>query len=350
MNPTFPAVSGEVQPSSGSGRFHPQSLPSPSAASAATSGETRRPSHDERRPGESTAQSPVTSNLADMMRHINVDVRKEHGGPPAASDDDFIFIDHPVRKGSFGSAPADVAAFQTASNPPAPDNSPSFSEMDVHFLAQRCAHTCEAVNAVINIADRCIMKDNVLYNYCRSKDEEDAGKLSFSSPSESLKLACRACSLYLHALQLLQNLLTWLTSHLGVSQTVDIFRKKLLVAFGFTIQRAEKCQIVIGVLSTYASIRHSRGTVPKAENIMMEEALALEREARVKVQLGDLDQARYEYLFAVRLLRGLYLTAITDSIGSYSEVALDQQCNRLESELRDCETQMHELGLLKRVV
>eukprot|EP00975_Prorocentrum_lima_P066277 12908258-Prorocentrum_lima.AAC.1 len=62
----------------------------------------------------------------------------------------------------------------------------------------------------------------------------------------------------------------------------------------------------------------------------MEEALVLEREARVKMQLGDLEQARYEYLFAVRLLRGLHLTAITDSMGSYSEVALDQQCNRLE--------------------
>lgn len=115
--------------------------------------------------------------------------------------------------------------------------------------------------------------------------------------------------------------------------------------FEHIVERAEKCQRLIAFIAAATpNSQYTRVTVPKAEGIMLEEALSLESEARVKDQLGDLAKARYQFLFAARLLRGISMT-IADSDNRKIINAVHQHCQRIETEIRECEERMQELGI-----
>lgn len=152
-------------------------------------------------------------------------------------DEDFIFIEYGARKGSFKSAAP--GAGTPSATPAGPESSETVgsgaaeeaqdasmeTQMMLSNLAHTCSTYCELFNAMINVADRQIAKDQPSHAFFRSRADDPPAL--FPNPQESLRGCLRACSLYLHSLELFRNFMRLLDPHtlmLEASQ-IQIFKQ-----------------------------------------------------------------------------------------------------------------------------
>lgn len=76
--------------------------------------------------------------------------------------------------------------------------------------------------------------------------------------------------------------------------------------FDRLLDRAERCHALAAHLSTLIpNSQYKRVSMPRPEQVLLEEALHLESEAKVRAQLGDLPKARFLYMYSVSLMKGL---------------------------------------------
>ena len=253
-----------------------------------------------------------------------------------SSDDDFVIID-PSQAHPFGTGYQLTNILTTHDN----DHSKGIlkynyqNALDLDSTAfvnhiHRCEYVCNMLNAISSVADAFIME--AIQNESHSQKSISIARVRCDSfDQQQINGAYSgACSLYLHALNLLRDTLmrtkileeTLLTQQSNYISHTQYVRHALLTLFDQLVTRVEHCQQKISL----ATIPY---TIPSPEPLMYKAAMNMAAEANVEELLGNLNKAQDNYLSAKFLIESVLITAVDQNdkriLQQFAQQFSDQQ-------------------------
>lgn len=292
-----------------------------------------------------------TSAGSSLKGEVRPDWFKDPGGPNSLQsgkeessatssgmtvDGDFIMIENSSARGGEGSSGKSSSTTHQPFREERP--SPSAPEISVGALvpraqtthlsqsggiatsvfysstARRCSVYSSAVSAINTLADSHVREALT----AGSPHEKNTGLGTAMVSMEIVKdkspvyKFLTACTLYLHALELLKSLMrsmeAWETFPVSnpLNSSINQLRQDISVVFNQLIERAEYCQ---KYFHSYEGRVSSATSVPSAQSIMLKAALQKESDASMQELLGNLNRASKLYGSAQELVEGVALTA-----------------------------------------